>query len=557
MSIEKNWYKSYVPGVPREIDFEKITMPQVLTRTAGRFPDRAALVFMGKKFTYQGLEGLVNRFARALTAIGVKAGDRVAMLLPNMPQFVIAHYAALRIGAVAVMNNPLSTEEELTYQLNDSDSTVLITLDLLFPRAVAVKQKTGIRSIVACHITDYLPFPGNKLLPLIQKQLYLRIEPEPGIYEFLALLNAHPDEPVENAARWEEIGAIIYTEGTTGVNKGVTLTHASISCNARQLRAWFPGLQDGQESMLAVFPFFHPVGWTGLQNLSILAGWTNVLVPHPDPLAVIELTKKHRPSLLTGPPAIYRALLAQEKFRKLDLSPVKGFIAGAAPLSPEVVSGLKALKGVPVINLYGLSEISPMGTATPWGGAEKPGTVGVPLPGTDLKIVDTETGSGELPAGEIGEICLRGPQVMKGYCKNPAETAAVLKDGWLYTGDIGFLDEDGYLTLLDRKQDLIVAGGRTIYPGEIDAILLTHPEVFEACTVGVSDEHGGVTLTAYVVLNPGQTVKAGEIIGHCRERLAPDKLPQNIEFIDTLPKSALGNILRREVRELDRKKRKQ
>ena len=451
MSFERIWHGSYAPGVPRELDFEKITMPEVLTRTAGRFPDRTALIFMGKKISYRELEALVNRFARALTAIGVKAGDKVALLLPNMPQFVIANYAALRIGAVAVMNNPLSTEEELADQLNESDSTTLVTLDLLFPRAVALKEKTGIRSIVACHITDYLPFPGNKLLPFLQKALYLKIAPEPGIYEFLPFLDNHPDTPVENGARWEEVGALIYTEGTTGASKGVMLTHANISSSTRQLRAWFPDMKDGEESILAIFPFFHPAGWTGVQNLSILAGWTNVLVPHPDPLAIIEITQKHKPTLLSGPPAVYRSLLAQETFRKVNLSSVKGFIAGAAPMPPGMIKELKSLRNVPVINLYGLTETCSTGTATPWGGAEKPGTVGVPLPGTDLKIVDAETGTSELPAGEAGEICFRGPQVMKGYCKKPAETAAVLKDGWLFTGDIGFLDEDGYLTVLDRK----------------------------------------------------------------------------------------------------------
>jgi long-chain acyl-CoA synthetase len=547
MRFERSWHGSYAPAVLRELEFEKITMPGVLTRTAGRFPDRTALIFMGKKISYRELEALVNRFARALTAIGVKAGDRVAMLLPNMPQFIIANYAALRIGAVAVMNNPLSTEEELAYQLNDSDSTVLITLDLLFPRAAALKEETGIRSIVACHITDYLPFPGNMILRYLHKALYLKIEPAPGIYEFLPLLDRHPDTPVENGARWEEPGALIYTEGTMGVNKGVMLTHANISSNTRQLRAWFPDLQDGQESILAVFPFFHPTGWTGVQNMSILAGWTDILVPHPDPLAVIELTKKHRPTLLTGPPVVYRSLLTLEEFRKVNLSSVKGFIAGAATLPPGIIKELKALRDVPVIDVYGLTEVCLAGTATPWGGAEKPGTAGMPLPGTDLKIVDAETGMRELPTGEKGEICFRGPQVMTGYCKKPAETATVLKDGWLFTGDIGFLDEGGYLTVLDRKQDLIVAGGRTIYPSEIDAALLTHPEVLDACTVGVLDEHGGVILKAYVVLKPGQTAKAGEIIAHGRERLTPDKVPQSIEFIDALPKSALGKALRHEV----------
>ncbi len=554
MNFERVWHKSYAPGVPREIDFEKITMPEYLTRTAGRFPDVAALIFMGKKIPYGELEALVNRFANALTTIGVKAGDKVAMLLPNMPQLVIANYAAMRIGAVAVMNNPLAGEEELTRQVNDSDSKVLITLDLLFPRALEVKEKTGLRSIIACHVTDYLPFPGNKLLRYAHKGLYRKIEPGPGIYEFLALLDAAPDRLVENGARWDQTGVILYTDGTTGAGKGVMLTHANIACNTQQLRAWLPGMEDGKESTLAVFPFFHSVGWTGIQNLSILAGWTDILVPRPDPQVAIEIMGKYKPTLLPAMPEVYNGLLARQSFRKMDLSSVKVFLVGAGSLPREAIKRLKAKKDIPLINIYGLTEATSTATATPWGGTEKSGGVGVPLPGIDLKIVDRETGTKELPAGEAGEVCLRGPQVMKGYCSAPEKTAAVISEGWLYTGDVGFLDAGGYLTILGRKEDLIEVNGGAIYPAEIDEALATHAKVFEACTIGIADERRGEAVKAYVVLRPGETADAEEIITHCRETLTPDKVPQSIEFIDILPRSAVGKILRREVRELDRKK---
>jgi long-chain acyl-CoA synthetase len=555
MSIERIWHASYAPGVPHEIDFEKVTMPEFLTRTAGHFPDVAAVIFMGKKISYRELEALVNRFANALTAIGVKAGDKVAMLLPNMPQLVIANYAVMRIGAVAVMNNPLAGEEELTRQVNNSGSTVLITLDLLFPRALDVKEKTGIRSIIGCHVTDYLPFPGNKLLRYAHKDLYRKIEPAPGIYEFLALLDTAPDTSMENGARWEETGAILYTDGTTGAGKGVMLTHANIACSTRQLRAWFPDLKDGKESVLAVFPFFHCVGWTGMQNLSILAGWTDILVPRPESQVVIEIMGKHKPTLLPAMPEVYNGLLARGAFRKMALSSVKGFLVGAEPLPREAIKQLKALKNVPIINIYGLTETSSTVTATPWDGPEKPGTMGVPLPGTDLKIVDRETGTRDLPAGETGEVCLKGPQVMQGYSNAPEKTAAAIKEGWFHTGDVGFLDGEGYLTIRGRKEDLIEANSGSIYPAEIDEALSSHPKVFETCTIGIPDEHRGETVKVYVVLKPGETADAEEIIAHCRETLAPDIVPQAIEFIDALPKSAVGKIIRREVSELDRKKR--
>lgn len=554
MGFERIWHGSYPPGVPREIDFDQITMPEILTRTAGRFPHLTALVFMGKRISYRELEASVNRFAKALTAIGVKAGDRVGLLLPNMPQFVIAGYAAMRIGAVPVMTDPLSTEEDLIRRFNDSDAEVLITLDLLFPRALAVKEKTGIRSIIACHVTDYLPFPGNILLRYAHKDLYRKIEPAPGRYEFLALIGAHPVTPEENHARWEETGAILFTDGTTGTDKGVMLTHANLSCNTQQIRAWFPEMKDGKEQMLAVVPFFHCAGWTGILNLSILAGWTDILVPRAEPHVIIEIMRKHKPTILPAMPVVYNALLAREAFRKMNFSPLRGFLAVAAPLPKEVIRKLETLTNRQVLNLYGLTELSPMGTATPWSRPEKQGSAGVPLPGTDLKIVDWETGTSELPTGEMGEICFKGPQVMKGYCKKPGETAAAVKDGWLFTGDVGFLDAEGHLTLLGRKTELIVTDGYAVHPAEIDDVLFTHPKIYEACTIGILDERLGEATKAYVVLRPGETADAEEIVAHCAGMLAPEKVPRSVEFIDDLPKSAVGKILRRELSELDRKK---
>lgn len=554
MSVEYVWQGSYPPGVPRELDVEPITMPEILTQTAGRFPNVTALVFMGKKITYRELEAAVNRFARALTALGVKAGDKVGILLPNMPQLVIAGYAAMRIGAVAVPHNPLAAEEDLVRQCGDAGPAVLITLDLLFPRALDVKEKTGLRSVIICHVPDFLPFPGNFLLRYAHKDLYRKIAPQPGIHEFLALLGAHPGTPVENRARWEEVGAILHTDGTTGAGKGVMLTHANLSCSARQLRAWLPGLQDGKESVLAAIPFFHGAGWTAIQDLSILAGWTDILVPRPEAQVVMEIMGKNRPTLLPAMPGVYSSLLAREAFRKMDFSRARAFLSGAAPLPRQVIGELRALKDVPVITFYGLAENAFAGTATAWSGPEKRGSAGLPLPGTDLKIVDPETGTRTLPAGEAGEICIKGPQVMKGYCKANGEEGAAIREGWLFTGDVGSLDGEGCLTVLDRKADRIVTDGHVLYPAEIDEALLTHPSVLEACTIGIPDAQRGQAVKAYVVLRPGETAEAQEIVAHCKARLAPGKVLHGVAFIDELPKSAGGKILRREVHELDKKK---
>jgi len=557
MAQEKIWFKSYAAGVPREIDFEKMTLPEALKRSAQIYPDSTALLFMGKHLSYAELDRLVNRFARAFLDLGVKKGDKVAMLLPNLPQTVIAVYAAFRIGAVAVMNNPLYTERELEYQFNDSDSKVLVSLDLLHPRILKIKDKTKIEKVIYCHINDYLPFPKKQLFPLVKKQMYRKFEPQEGFHEFLPIIQKYSDTPVENAPNWEEVGAFIYTGGTTGVSKGVMLTHANLSSNVQQFSVWFPDLKKGAESVLAVFPFFHSAGFTAIMNLSIWNGYTDILVPRPEPATVIEMLKKFKPNYLPAVPTIFVGLLNSPEFRKMDLSFIKGFFSGAAPLAADTLQQLKDLTGATMLEVYGLTETTPIATVTPWGGKIKPGTVGTPVPSTDVKIVDVDTGKEEQNIGTPGEIIVKGPQVMKGYYKKPEETAQVLKDGWLYTGDIGMFDEDGYLTIVDRKKDMIIAGGYNIYPREIDEILFQHPKILEACSIGVPDTYRGETVKAYVVVKPGETLTADEVIQFSREKLAPYKAPKMVEFIDALPKSAVGKVLRKEVKEMDRKKSQQ
>jgi long-chain acyl-CoA synthetase len=555
MAWEKPWHKSYAPGVPYEIEFETVTMPEALTRNAQQLPDHTALLYMGKEISFRELEGLVNRLGRALLEMGVRKGDKVAMLLPNIPQIVVAIYATFRIGAVAVMNNPLYTERELEYQLNDSDSKFLVTLDLLLPRALNLKGKTKIETIISCHINDYLPFPKKQLFPVVKKQMYRKVEPQKGVSEFLALVKKYSDAPVENAAGWDDSAAFIYTGGTTGVSKGVMLTHANLSCNVQQFEAWFPDLKKGEQSILAVFPFFHSAGFTAIQNFCIWSGNTDILVPRPEAGTIVEMLKKFKPNFLPAVPTIFVGLLNNEEFRKMDLSFIRGFFSGAAPLAADTIQQLKNLTGATMLEVYGLTETTPIATVTPWGGKIKPGTVGVPVPSTDVKIVDVETGKEEMKQGIPGEIITKGPQIMKGYYKKPGETAAVLKEGWLYTGDIGFFDEDGYLSIVDRKKDMIIASGYNIYPREIDEILFEHPKILEACAIGVPDAYRGETLKAFIVAKPGEILTEAEVSQWCKERLAAYKVPKMIEFVGALPKSAIGKILRREVKEMEKRRR--
>ncbi len=548
MGFERIWHKHYPAGVPAQLDFIDLTMPEFLTRSAERFPQRPALDYFGRQITYAQLDELVNRFARGLTALGIRKGDTVAMLLPNIPQIVIANYAAWRIGAVTAMNNPLYTERELTDQLNLSDARLLVTLDLLHPRALNLMQTTGVEKVVACHINDYLPFPKKQLFPFVKKEMFRKIPSRPDTVAFCDLIARHEGAALENRAELDAVGAHLYTGGTTGPSKGAMITHRNMSYNTQQLRCWISDLKDGEERELAVFPFFHSAGFTGVQNMCVLSGWTDVLIPRPEPGVIIEVLQRSKPTLVPGVPTIYVGLLADPRFTAMDLSFIKGFVAGAAPLPLEIVQRLERLTGGTMVNVYGLTEMTPMATATPWKGLSKPATVGLPLPNTDLKIVDLQDGITEVPTGEAGEICFKGPQIMAGYYKRPEETANAVRDGWLHTGDIGILDEDGFLSIVDRKKDMIVASGYNVYPNEIDGILFSHPKILEACTVGVSDAYRGETVKAFVVVRPGETLSAEEVVAFCRERLAAYKVPRQVAFLDALPKSAVGKILRKELR---------
>ena len=548
---EKIWHKSYAPGVKKSLDYDKLTIPQALTRSARNFPDHTALNYMGKKITYKELDGLVNRFARALSDLAIKPGDKVAVCLPNIPQVIITNLAVLRIGAVAVQNNPLYTERELAYQLNDSGSKIVITLTLLIPRMQALKPKTGLEKIIGCHIHTYLPFPKKQLFPFVKKDMYRKVEPTAEVLVFNDLIGKYSPEAVEDNSRWDELAALLYTGGTTGVSKGVMLSHANLSHNAQQFSAWFPDIKPGEERLMGNFPVFHIAGFAAIQNFIIWQGWEDIMVPRPEPKINIELIKKYKPTFLPGVPTIFVGLLAEADFRKLDFAEMKGFFSGAAPLAADTIKDLKDLTGATMCEVYGSTETTAMVSITPWGGRIKPGTVGVPVADTEIKIVDIDDPDKELAIGESGEIAVKGPQIMMGYYNRPAETKEAIRDGWFLTGDLGKFDEDGYLTIVDRKKDMIIAGGYNIYPVELDGVLMGHPKILEACAIGIPHEYRGETVKAFIVTRKGETLTADEVSNHCIKNLAAYKVPKIIEFIDELPKSAVGKILRRKLKEME------
>lgn len=548
------WHKSYAEGVSPALTYDRTTVSRALTRSAQNFPDHCALNYMGRKISFARLDQMVNQFSRFLSSLGIRPDDKVAVCLPNIPQVVVANYAVFRIGAVAVQVNPLYTEPEIAYQLADSDSRAIITLSLLVPRIENIREQTKIEKIIACHLHTYLPFPKKQLFPLVKKEMVRRQRPTDRIHLFSDAVKNFSGEALSDESEWDAVGALLYTGGTTGVSKGVMLTHENLSCNVQQFAAWFPDLKPGEDRLVGNFPFFHSAGFTAVQNFGIWQANESLLVPRPEPKINIEMIKKYKPTFLPGVPTIFVGLLAEPEFRRMDLSCIKGFFSGAAPLAADTIRDLKSLTGADICEVYGSTEVSPIATATPWGGRIKPGTVGCPVPDTDVRILDIETGTVEMPAGETGEIAIKGPQVMKGYYKKPEETEKVLKNGWFYTGDIGRLDEEGYLTIVDRKKDMVIAGGYNIYPIEIDNALFEHPQILEACAVGIPDPYRGETVKAFVVPKKGEPLTEEEVIRYLRERLAPYKIPRQIEFLDELPKSAVGKILRRKLRDMEMEK---
>lgn len=425
------WLNSYVPGVPKSIDYEKIALPEAFRRTVKKFPNNPALTFMGKVITYKELGNLVDRFATAMAEMGVKKGTKVSTLLPNIPQMVIAYYGAMAVGATLVLNNPLYTDHELQHQLNDSESEFLVSLDLLTPRMIALKPKTKIKKIIFCHINDYLPFPKKQLFPHVKKTMFRKIEETSDIIDFVSLIKRTKPNPPSVKLSFEDLGTLQYTGGTTGVSKGVMLTHGNLSKNVQQIAKWFPTFVEGKETSMGALPFFHSFGMTTVMNLSMYCGYNVILIPRPEPQVLLEATDAYKPSFLPLVPTLFVGMLRHPDLKKFNLKSVKGCFSGAAPLALETIKEFEAATGSQICEGYGLSETSPVATINPFGGKTKVGSIGLPVSDTELKIVDLDTGKKEMKPGEPGEVLIKGPQVTQGYYKKPEETKISIKDGWL------------------------------------------------------------------------------------------------------------------------------
>ncbi len=556
-NVEKPWLNFYEDGIPASLTYPELTLGNVLKETARKFPSRPALVFYGKKMTYAELDALANRFANALTRLGVGKGDRVALMLPNIPQMVISFYGTLKTDAVAVAMNPLYHEHELEVQLNDCGAQTLVALDIFYPTISHVLPMTRVKNLILCRIKDFLPFPLNLLYPLKAGMdgQRVKVRQTPPIYNFMKLLKgASSGEPGIQVSP-ADTAILQYTGGTTGVPKGAILTHRNLVVNAVQCRAWLLIHNEGEDRIMAVLPFFHVYGLSAAMNFSVLIAAEMILLPKFHTTEVLDAIAKYRPTFFPGIQAMYLAISNHPRIHKYDLTSIKAAISGAGPLMHEVQEKFEQLTRARIVEGYGLSEASPVTHANPVYGRRKVGSIGLPWPDTEARIVDIETGEKILPVGKAGELVVRGPQVMKGYWNMPEETALALRHGWLHTGDIARMDEEGYFYIVGRIKDMIKTVGENVYPREVEEVLYTHPKVREAVVVGLPHEKFlGEKIKAYVVLKEGQHATAEELLQYCRERLSKFKVPKEIEFRDQLPKTLVGKPLRRVLRDEEMKK---
>lgn len=561
--MEKRWLEQYPDNIPKTLDYERIPLHEYLTRTARKHPDKIAMHFMGKNVSYQEFYDSSLKFANYLRTIGIERGDRVAIMLPNCPQGAIAYFGILLRGAIVVQTNPLYTEREIKHQMRDSGSKAIITLDLLYPRVANVLKETSLEHVIVTGIKDYLPFPKNLVYPFIQKKehgISIKVEHRGINHLFTEIMKVAKANPIRIEFNFEEdIALLQYTGGTTGPPKGVMLTHENLVSNATACDAWLAECVEGEETVLAVLPFFHVYGMTTVLILSVMLSNKMVILPKFDVETTLKTIEKQKVTLFPGAPTIYIGLLNHKDVANYNLSSIKACISGSAALPVEVQEKFEKVTGGKLVEGYGLTETSPVTHANfvyVDASERVRGSIGVPWPDTDATILGSES-SESLAPGEIGEIAIKGPQVMKGYWNNEQETEDTFRNGWFLTGDLGYMDERGYFYVVDRQKDTIIAGGFNIYPREIEEVLYEHEAVQECVAVGIPDPYRGETVKAFIVLKDGYSVTEEELNKFCRKELAAFKVPRQYEFRKELPKTAVGKILRRTLIDEEKKKSEQ
>jgi long-chain acyl-CoA synthetase len=567
MTSHRPWFRSYPPDVPRTLEpYPRISLFGMLEASARKYPRTTAIAWFGRRLTYAELLAETERCSAALAGLGIGRGDRVALVMPNCPQYLIAYYATARLGAVVVGNNPLYTKRDMEHQLRDSGATVVIVLDLLHSDFADVFRTLGIGHVVVARLNDYMSFPKRQLAPLLRFRKTQREQGKPWppvpkgapVRWWEAWMKAAGPVPVAAQLDPEtEPAGFIYTGGTTGVSKGAMLSHRNLVANAMQ-GASYLNIAEGSEALLGSLPFFHSFGML-VMNVAILRAGKLIPIPNPRDLhLVMEEIDKEKPTFVPGVPRFFNALNESPLARKLDLGSVKASISGAAPLPSAVAEKFAQIThGAVLVEGYGLTEASPVTHANPLKGVRKPGSIGLPVPDTDCRIVDLDDPDRDLGVGERGELCVRGPQVMLGYWNRPEDTALTIRTGWLHTGDVATMDEDGYFRIVDRLKEMIIVSGFNVYPNEVEDALYRHPKVSKAAVIGVPDDRTGEAVKAFVVLTEGETATPQEILDWARDPangLTAYRAPKQVEIRDSLPETLIGKVLRRVLMEEERRK---
>jgi long-chain acyl-CoA synthetase len=555
------WHAHYDAGVPATLAYRSLSLPDLLRQSASEHPNVPALHFANLSLSYAELLREVERCSAALASLGARPGTRVALQLPNVPQMVIAYYGALALGCQVVLTNPLYTPREIEHQWNDAGCTLAVTMDFLYADKVrALRPRLALEHVLVASFAEYLRWPLNWLAPWkLRRRTPPAVAPiprDPGVHAFRALLRAQTRPPSAVPIDPDAPAVLQYTGGTTGVSKAAVLSHRNLTVNVQQMDAWFGGTRAGNEVVLVCLPLFHVFAMTCAMNFAVLTASAMVLVPDPrDARGLMQAIARHRVTIFPGVPALYNALNNWPGIESCDLGSVRVCLSGSAPIAPEVLARFERLTGAKIVEGYGMSETSPLTHANPLNGERRIGWVGLPVPDTDARIVDVEDPERRVPPGEPGELCVRGPQVMQGYWKRADETALALHDGWMLTGDLAVMSPDGYFQIVGRKKDMISVGGFKVFPDEVDAVLLEHPSVLESATIGVPRAGHGELVKSFVVPKSGRAPALEELLAFLRERLAPYKVPREIEFLAELPKSTVMKILRRELRERELAKR--
>lgn len=551
---DKPWLDSYEDVVPETIEIPNKPLHHFLEDSARKYPQKTAVIFKGRKINYQELNELSDAVAAALISNGFKKGDRAVIYMINTPQFVISYFGILKAGGIVIATNPLYTERELEHQLVDCGAETVFVLTLYYDllKRVQGKGMTAIKRIILTNIKEYLPRHLNLLFTIAkEKKDGHRVTLQPGdmwFQDFIAAGKQAPKANVEVSS--DDLAILQYTGGTTGLSKGAIGLHKNLVANTIMVRTWLTDTKEGEEIMLAAIPLFHSFGMIVAMNFGLLIGGTLVLIPDPrDQKDLLSSINKFKPTIFPGVPAMYVAINNNPDVAagKYDIDSIKVCVSGSAPLLLETKQRFEKITGGKLVEGFGLTEAHVVSHCNPIYEENRPGSIGLPLPNVECCIVDPEEGTKELPVGETGELVLKGPSIMEGYWQMPTETANALRDGWLYTGDIARMDEDGYFYIEDRKKDMIIAGGFNVYPREVEEILATHPAVQEVAVAGVPDPKRGETVKAWIVKKPGDPTTEQEIIDWSTELLAKYKYPRIIEFRDELPRTTVGKVLKREL----------